>query len=202
MDARESWRIDPERSELRFSIGHVVLGEIQGRFDCWGGSILLDRTRPSQSTVRIWVDLSSVNTGLERRDRYILTTELFDTHEEPGLVFDSARVEITRLNHGIVAGRLSVRSFGQDIEVGVEAETLRRDDAGRPRAIYAACASIDRLAIGLRRKRGIRDWLGERVLGRTIQISAHIEATPENAAASALGGSRPQARTEPALAPS
>jgi polyisoprenoid-binding protein YceI len=193
MDALESWRIDPERSELRFSIGHLVLGEIQGLFDCWGGTFRLDRASPGRTSVRVWVDLSSVNTGLERRDSYILGTELFDTHEEPGLVFDSEHVDLTRANGGIVTGRLSLRAFSHELKVSVDAKPSRRDAGGPPRAVYAARASIDRLAIGLRRKRGVRDWLGERVLGRTIQVSAHIEATPEDATTTALANATPRA---------
>jgi polyisoprenoid-binding protein YceI len=200
MDAREFWRVDPERSKLSFSIDHALLGKVRGHFDCWGGSLLLDKDRPWCSAVRMWIDLSSVNTGSDKRDRYILDTELFDVNFEPGLVFDSERVEIARLNRGIVVGRLSVRSFSDKVKVAVEAKPARRDATGRPHAVYAAHASIDRIAIGLRRSQGISDWLGERVLGRTIQIAAHIEVMPDDLTTTMLPNARPPTGTQHAFA--
>jgi polyisoprenoid-binding protein YceI len=180
IDARERWRINPERSTLRFSIGHADLREIRGQFHCWGGMVLIDPADSKRSSLRVWVDLSSIDTGSAARDHFILATELFDMHWEPALVFDSVRVEITGVGRGVVLGRLALHSFGKEIAVAIKAKPPRRDDKGVWHLVYTARTSIDRGALGLRRNRYIKDWLGESVVGETIEIAAHVEAARDN----------------------
>ena len=72
MDIQEHWKIDVERSTLRFSLGHQLLGEIGGQFRCWGGRVSLDEATARKAAVRIWVELSSIDTGSRSRDDNIL----------------------------------------------------------------------------------------------------------------------------------
>lgn len=198
MDVRERWRVDPEQSTLKFSIGHAALGKIRGFFHCWGGVVLLDNADLRRSAVRIWVDLSSVDTGSETRDRYILASDLFDMELEPALVFDSQRVVIGGVGDGVVVGRLALHSFGREIAVAVQAHAPHRDDRGTWHLAFTARTSIDRGALGLRRKRDISDWLGEEVMGKTIDVTAYVEVArterpaaelPSSPAASTRAGS-------------
>lgn len=189
MDVRERWRIDPERSALRFSIGHAVLGKIRGEFHCWGGVVLLDKVDLRRSAVRIWVDLSSVDTGSEKRDRYILASDLFDMELEPALVFDSKRVVIVGIGEGVVVGRLALHTFGKEIAVAVQANAPQCDDRGTWHLAYTARTSIDRGALGLRRNRDISDWLGEEVMGKTIDIAAYVEVARADGPAAELPAS-------------
>ena len=94
METCERWKIDAERSTLKFSLRHVAIGQIKGEFHCWGGEVKIDPANPRMAGVRIWVDLSSLETGLRSRDEEILRTELFDQRWEPALEFDSERLEI------------------------------------------------------------------------------------------------------------
>jgi polyisoprenoid-binding protein YceI len=180
MDARERWRIDFGRSTLEFSIGHSVLREIRGRFHCWGGLLLVDKADLRRSAIRIWVDMSSIDTGSTERDEFILATEPFDVHWEPALVFDSERVEIGGVGRGIVVGRVALHGFSREIAVAVEAKAPQPDERGAWHVVYTARASIDRGALGLRRNRYITDWLGEGVVGEAIEIVAHVDAVRED----------------------
>lgn len=181
LDPRERWRVDSERSALTFRVGHAVLPDIEGKFDCWGGAMLLDTTEPTRSSVRIWVDLSSLDTGSAERDQYILSTEPFDVRWEPAVVFDSERLEISDLSHGRVVGGLTIQACRQEISVTVEA----RDPPPQPdasgtaaRRRYVARGALTRSAFGLRRTpRHVGDWLADKLLYDTIEFTAYIEAT-------------------------
>jgi polyisoprenoid-binding protein YceI len=185
----QRWRVNSERSVLRFSIGHAKLREITGQFQCWGGTVILDKGDLKRSVVRIWVDLSSVDTGSAKRDAFILATELFDVDCEPALVFDSERVEITGVGRGLIFGRLTLHSFGNEIALAVEAKPPRRDGKGVWYLVYTVHASIERGALGLRRNRYINDWLGEAVVGQMIEIAAHVEVMRDDRPVAALPAS-------------
>ena len=66
MATQQVWKIDVERSALQFSLRHKLLGEIAGQFRCWGGQVRIDPENPRKADVRIWVELSSIDTGSSR----------------------------------------------------------------------------------------------------------------------------------------
>ena len=174
MGACERWRIDSERSTLRFHIHHAVLRELDGQFQCWGGMVLFDPD-PGRCSVRIWVDLSSIDTGSTSRDNSILATEVFDGIAEPALVFDSQRVEALDADRGLVVGWLALNSFRKQIAVKVERDPTHAFPPGTMRLGFIARASIERAALGLHRPRSARDWLSEQLVGDTIDIASSIE---------------------------
>jgi len=173
METRETWRIDPESSTLGFSLRHKLLGQLRGKIECWGGKILFDREDPSRSAVRIWVDLSSIDTGSPERDDYILGTDLFDVRWEPALVFDSEHVDIDDDRHAAVVGSLTLQSIRKQIVVEIEA-SLPQGDGG---FAGTARASISRAAFRLRRPSRLGDLLSDAMLGDEIEVAAQIEAT-------------------------
>jgi polyisoprenoid-binding protein YceI len=176
MDARESWRIDPDRSNLTFRLTHARLGEILGRFGCWGGRVVVDPARPDRPRVWIWVELSSIETGSRERDDEILKTELFEHPWEPALEFDGDRLEVGPAGGLRLLGWLSLRAARTAASIELDAPLLDVDPAGRPRFVCSAHASIGRKALGLHRRGKVEDWLSDRLLGDEIELVAHLEA--------------------------
>jgi polyisoprenoid-binding protein YceI len=181
METPESWRIDADRSTLTFRLPHAGLGDIRGRFGCWGGRVLVDAANARRSAVRIWVELSSIDTGSQRRDENILSTELFDQRWEPALEFEGDSLDIGPSDGMTLTGWVSLRAFRERARVVLDAPRLELDPSGKPRFVCTARASLDRRALGLRRSRKVTDWLSDRLLGETIEIVAHVEAVRESA---------------------
>ncbi len=176
METLERWKIDVERSTLAFSLRHAAIGQIKGEFRCWGGELKLDPVNPRTAGVRIWVELSSLETGSRSRDEEILRTELFDQRWEPALEFDSERLEVDSSDRMTLVGWLALRSMRKEISIDLTANGLEIDRSGAARFTCTAKASVDRHALGLARPRGAADWLNDHLLGETIDILAHIEA--------------------------
>lgn len=180
MDTQECWKIDVDHSTLRFTLRHKLLGEIAGQFRCWGGHVQIDPQTPRNAAVRIWVELSSIDTGSPSRDDEILRTELFDQREEPALEFDGERFESDASDHLSLVGWIGLHAFRQKVSVTVEDYALKAGAPGAPRFACMARVSVDRKALGLCKKRGMEHWLNDRLLSDTIDITAHIEATLES----------------------
>jgi hypothetical protein len=68
---RERWDIDESRSTLTFALRHFVVGEIRGTFGRWGGTLLLDPADLGRSSLQVWIDLASVDTGSAERDAHL-----------------------------------------------------------------------------------------------------------------------------------
>ena len=182
-ETRERWRINPDRSTLNFSVGHQILGGLRGKFHCWGGLLLLDRSDLRRSAIRFWVDLSSFDTGSAKLDERIAATELFDVEREPALVFDGESVQLRDAGHGVVVGRIAVHSVDREAVVSIEAEAPRRDASGVWHLVYNARVSIDLRLLHWRKNRNRSSWLDHLVWGDAVQFVAHVEVVRDASAA-------------------
>src|SRR5579863_10305058 len=68
----QRWEIDTSRSTLTFSLPHLLVQQVRGRFDRWEGTLVVHPKQQRLSQVEIRVALSSVTTGDLRRDARIV----------------------------------------------------------------------------------------------------------------------------------
>jgi polyisoprenoid-binding protein YceI len=186
MDRCERWEIDPERSNLKFTLRHAALGKIAGEFRCWGGHVVLDPSNPKELTVRVWVELSSIDTGSRSRDQAILHTELFDQRWEPALEFDSERLEGDAPDRTKLVGWVGLHGLRKKVSIDVAGQRLETDRSGATRCVCSAKVLVDRRSLGLQQPASLPGWLNDHLVGRMISIAAHVEAAPgERASAEA-----------------
>jgi len=88
-----TWAIDPVHSEVSFTVRHMMVSKVRGRFDTFEGTITTGAT-PLDSTVTASVDLSSINTGQEQRDAHIRSADFFETDKHTHMTFASTGVRV------------------------------------------------------------------------------------------------------------
>ncbi|HVT06181.1 MAG TPA: YceI family protein [Polyangia bacterium] len=169
---QQEWLIDVQRSTLAFSLRHIVVQRIHGRFDRWGGSLFFDRAQPSQSSLELWVDLASITTGDDERDAHVRSAEFLDVKRFPRAFFHSGLVEV-RGSDVIVNGRLELRGVVHDVQVNVEIGAPAAGSDGRVRAPATARATINRQSFGLHWNQDLD--VGGIVVGDEIDIRATVE---------------------------
>jgi polyisoprenoid-binding protein YceI len=116
--ASETFKIDPAQSKIAFSVRHM-LGSAKGKFSKFSGTIVVDREHPEQSSVQVWIDVRSIDTGIAKRDDH-LRGELFDVAKYPQITFKSRRVKQTGANLGEIAGDLTMHGVTREIILKVE----------------------------------------------------------------------------------
>jgi polyisoprenoid-binding protein YceI len=168
----ERWTIDQTRSKLQFSLHHLIIMQIRGRFRQWGGTLFLDRAEPWLSSVQVWIDLGSIETDEPERDAHIRSAEFLEVARFPRAAFESDTVEI-RDQRVAVRGRLDLHGIVHDIELEVEPRKESRDPGGQPRSRYKVSGSLDRQAFGLHWNQDLD--IGGVVVGDQIQLSADVE---------------------------
>jgi len=171
---RSEWRIDPQRSHLRFSLRHIVVHEIRGSFERWGGTIVLDERDAARSRAEVWIDLGSVDTGERERDDHVRSAEFFDVARFPQARFASTEVRLLAGEHPVVLGRLDLHGIEAEVELTITARERFMDALGVERAIYTAKTRLDRRDFGLRWNQDLD--VGGIVVGDQIEIVAHVEA--------------------------
>jgi polyisoprenoid-binding protein YceI len=85
-----TWAIDPIHSSINFSVRHLVVGKIHGRFDQFSGAIAI--TDDGTPSVSAEVDVTTIDTGNEQREAHIKAPDFFDVSQFPTATFVSTAV--------------------------------------------------------------------------------------------------------------
>ena len=105
----EKYQVDQAHSSLSFSVGHLSLTEIDGRFTDFSGTINWASEAPNQTTVEFTAQAKSVNTDVAQRDDHLRTADFFDVENYPTLSFKSRKVTHLGEDRYQVEGDLTIR---------------------------------------------------------------------------------------------
>jgi polyisoprenoid-binding protein YceI len=168
----ECWQAVGIESALTFSLRHLVMSEIRGRFRRWGAVLVLDREDPSRALIKAWIDLASVDTASCERDQHIRSAEFFDVARFPFAEFRSDAIAALDDRRFVARGLLALHGVTQPVEL-IVTPGRRREDAGIMRALYEVRATIDRRAFGLRWNQDLD--AGGVVVGDRIDLHARVQ---------------------------
>ena len=170
----ERWEIDPARSSLTFKLRHIVVQQIRGRFERWGGTLFIDRHQPWLSSVQVWVDLASITTDDPERDAHVRSSEFLDVARFPRAEFKSTNVDLPD-GQVVVEGLLSMHGVVHDIEIRADVEVGEAPSGSdaRARTFYTARGALDRQSFGLHWNQDLD--VGGIVVGDEVEITAKVE---------------------------
>ena len=69
--ATTTWDIDPAHTLAEFSVKHLMIATVRGRFAGVSGTAQLDESDPSKSSVEVEIDASSIDTREDKRDTHL-----------------------------------------------------------------------------------------------------------------------------------
>jgi polyisoprenoid-binding protein YceI len=144
-----SWNIDPAHTGIHFSVRHMVVSKVRGRFAKYSGTILMDDADLTRSSIEATVDASSIDTGVADRDTHLRSRDFFDVERFPELRFRSKHVEQVEDARYRVIGDLTIRDVTREVSFDVEYGGRGKDPWGNERAGFLAKTSIDRKDFGL-----------------------------------------------------
>ena len=93
--AHGDWTLDHAHSSLAFSIRHLGLSKVHGRFDQFDATLHVG-AEPGQTSVEVTVDLASIDTNNTDRDTHLRSTDFFNVGEHPRMTFRSTAVARSR----------------------------------------------------------------------------------------------------------
>ncbi len=89
----KTYQVDGTHSRVGFSVTHLQLSEVEGRFGEYEGTIKWDAEKPAKSKIEFTVKADSVDTDNDRRDGHLKSPDFFDTAKYPTLTFETTSVE-------------------------------------------------------------------------------------------------------------
>jgi polyisoprenoid-binding protein YceI len=178
------WDFDHAHSSVDFSVRHLLVSKVRGRFTKWRGTLELDEQNLTRSHVEVEIDVASVDTHEPQRDAHLRSSDFFDVGEHPRMVFKSKRVEEKSKDRLTVTGDLTIRGITREVVLEVErGGVVAKDPWGKRRAGFTATATIQRKDFGVSFNQVLDQ--GGLALGEDVAISIEIEATAAAPAAMA-----------------
>ncbi|QYN18502.1 YceI family protein [Amycolatopsis sp. DSM 110486] len=140
-----TWTVDAAHSLVAFSVVHMTIARVTGRFDVLDGEV---EGTLSGASVHVRVATGSVSSGHPKRDELIRSADFLDTERFPELEF-TASCDRFSARDWTLPGSLTIRGVTRPIELAVRTGGVV-DHRGATRAGFSARTSLDRREFGLR----------------------------------------------------
>lgn len=114
-----TWIPDQAHSEVDFSILHMSLSNVHGRFGKVAGSIFLNQADITRSSVKITIPVDTVDTGLGARDSILKSASFFDADKFPTATFVSTGVA-KNPSGLVVSGNLELHGVTKPVVLQVQ----------------------------------------------------------------------------------
>jgi len=143
-----TWTLDPAHSAVTFSTKHMMVTTVRGGMQIRDFDLDFDPDDLAASSVRVSLDVASIDTGQAMRDNHLRSADFFDAEKFPVIDFVSTRIEPGGDGYAI-HGDLTIRGVTRPIVLEAEyAGTVPNMKGGRS-AGFSARTKINREDFGL-----------------------------------------------------
>jgi polyisoprenoid-binding protein YceI len=168
-----TWNIDSAHSTAQFTVRHLGISNVTGSFSKVTGSVVLNEKDIAQSQVSASVDLSSVDTRVEARDKDLKSPNFFDVAKYPTIEFKSKRI-VSSGGKLQVIGDLTIHGTTREVTLDVDGPTPELADPwGNSRRGISATTTINRKDFNLVYNKLLNS--GEAVVGDNVKIQIDAE---------------------------
>jgi polyisoprenoid-binding protein YceI len=136
------WPVDLAHSSVSFSIRHLGVSKVRGRFNTFDADVVIGETL-ADTSVHATIDVSSIDTGNADRDAHVLSADIVDVERRPTIEFRSTRV-VDAGDHYDVVGDLTIGGITQSTTLMVELGGVESFPGGPRHAGFEATARIRR----------------------------------------------------------
>lgn len=159
-----TWDIDPVHSTVEFSVRHMGVGKVRGRFTRFHAEIV-GAENPLDSSVTATIEADSFDSGSPDRDNHVRSADFLDVENFPTITFRSTGARPNGEDY-IIDGELTVRGVTKQVSLDTELGGFGDGLVG-----LSASTTINRNDFGV----GTSTPLA--VVGDKIKITLDIEAT-------------------------
>ncbi len=173
VQAQTTWKVDPAHTRLSFTVSHMVITDVDGRFNVYEGSIVSTKDDFSDAQINFTVDAKSINTDNEKRDEHLRSGDFFEVEKFPNLTFKSILFKKVSGNKYLLEGDLTIRDVTQRVKFDVTFNGTSVSPWGQTKAGFAATTSIKRTDFGLKWNKALE--AGGVLVGETVHLNLRLQ---------------------------
>ena len=115
----KEYEVDPAHSKVGFSVTHLQLSEVEGKFNDFTGKIIWEPKDLKSSKIFFKAKTNSIDTDNNKRDAHLKGSDFFDAAKYPELSFESTKIKRLGSERYLVTGKLTAHGVTRTIKVTV-----------------------------------------------------------------------------------
>jgi polyisoprenoid-binding protein YceI len=167
-----TWNVDPTHSGLNFTVKHLMVSKVRGRFGAFRGTIVIDAD-PLKSSVNASAQVASIDTNEKSRDEHLRTGDFFDAEKFPTIDFASTKIEKAG-DDFVLHADLTIKGVTKNVKFDLEFEGTGKDPWGNLKAGFSAKTEINRKDWGLEYNAALET--GGVLIGEKVKLELDIQA--------------------------
>jgi len=168
----ETLAIDKGHSEVGFSIKHLMISSVKGKFTEYDGDIKYDLKSKSFTKFDTYVETKSIDTGITKRDNHLRSADFFEAKKYPKLTFKMDSYENDG-DEGVLIGNLTIHGVTKRVKLEVENNGSIKDLRGNTRIGFTITGKINRKDFGLTWNKALE--AGGVVVGDKVKIIIELQ---------------------------
>lgn len=165
-----TWVIDPAHTNVGFSVRHLMVSKVRGRFTDFSGQVVV--AEDGTASVDVDIQVASVTTDNEQRDGHLKTGDFFDAENHPIAHYKATGVRFDSENF-TVDGEFTLRGNTKPVTLDVEFLGQNPGMGNGPVAGFEATAVINRKDFGVSLDMPLEG--GGAVIGDKINLTLEVE---------------------------
>jgi len=168
------WEIDPAHTVIDFAVDQLPVTRVTGRLGLAWGTIAVPGDDIAAATIGAEVDVASIATGDETRDRHLRSADGLAVARYPTIVFVSTSVADRGGAHLRITGDLTIRGTTRAVVLDTTLRGRAVNHDGAELLGFTAETAINRRDFGLAWNQPLTTggWL----VGETVQVVLEAQA--------------------------
>ncbi len=141
----KTWAIDQAHSEVGFSVKHMMISTVRGRFADFNATVESSDDSFRDAKVEVYIMVNSIDTKNADRDAHLKSDDFFNAENHEAIRFVSSSYESGKLK-----GHLTIRDITKEVELDAEYLGTAVDPYGQTKAGFSISGKISRSEFDLK----------------------------------------------------
>ncbi|MCX6137166.1 MAG: YceI family protein [Ignavibacteriales bacterium] len=167
------WKFDVSHSSIQFTVSHMVISEVSGKFPDFTGSVVSKSPDFNGASVNVVIKAGSITTSNEKRDAHLKGADFFDVEKFPEATFNSTGMKKTGEGTYQIAGTLTMHGVSKDVVLDAKFKGSAKSPWGQNVAAFRAATKINREDWGLKWNKALE--AGGFLVGQEVELVLTVE---------------------------
>lgn len=168
-----AWKLDRVHSSVKFSVTHMLISEVEGKFTSFEGAIRSTNPDFTDAAITFSVDVMSIDTDDDNRDKHLKSNDFFNADDYPKMQFSSTKFTKVADGRYLLEGDLTIRGITKRTNFNVTLGGQTTDSQGKVHAGFKVNTYINRFDYNLKWDK--KTETGGLVVDKMVNVTLNLE---------------------------